>query len=105
MSMDLKNYLDTISAEQYIDPVLLKVVMTEIMDAWFDKMIHGLTSGYMDEKINGLIDKHITEWMDVWINGWTYRYQSTMNIHYSSHIHCRCSIINIIIYFICYLYL
>ena len=24
--------------------------------------------------------------MDGWINGWTDRYQSTMNIHYSSHI-------------------
>ena len=27
MSMDLKKYLDTIPAGQYIDPVLLKVVM------------------------------------------------------------------------------
>ena len=49
MSMDLKNYLDTIPAGQCIDPVLLKVVMTVIIDAWFDKMIHGLTNGYMDE--------------------------------------------------------
>ena len=45
MSMDLKKYLDTIPAGQYIDPVLLKVVM----DTWFDRWIHGLTNGYMDE--------------------------------------------------------
>ena len=49
MSMDLKKYLDTIPAGQYIDPVLLKVVITVIMDTWFDRWIHELTNGYMDE--------------------------------------------------------
>ena len=32
MSMDLKKYLDTIPSGQYIDPVLLKVMITVIMD-------------------------------------------------------------------------
>ena len=41
ISMDLKKYIDTIPSGQYIDPVLLKVTITVIMDIWFDKWIHG----------------------------------------------------------------